>query len=55
MEVKQVREVVAKEEECYRKQSLKVGRDIRFPTEEQRKRREECSKNLEKNITVAIN
>ena len=48
MDVKQVREVVAQQEEFYWKQSLKVGRDIRFPTEEQRKRWEEGSKNLEK-------
>ena len=33
MDVKQVREVVAKREEFYKKQSLKVGRDIRFPIE----------------------
>ena len=48
MDVKQVRKVVAKQEEFYRKQCLKIGRVIRFPTEEQRKRWEEGSKNLEK-------
>ena len=53
MDVKQVRKVVAKQEEFYRKQSLKIGRDIRFPTEEQRKRWEEGSK-VQRKYTVAI-
>ena len=54
MDVKQVREVVAKQEEFYRKRSLKVGRDIRFPNEEQRKRREEGNKNLEKILLLLL-
>tara|TARA_B100000579_G_C22198278_1_gene561705 strand:+ start:159 stop:392 length:234 start_codon:yes stop_codon:yes gene_type:complete len=54
MDVKQVREVVAKQEEFYRKQCLKVGKDIRFPTEEQRKRREEGNKNLEKILLLLL-
>ena len=54
MDVKQVREVVAKQEEFYRKQSLKVGRDIRFPNEEQRKRREEGNKKLKKILLLLL-
>ena len=54
MDLKQVREVESKQYEFDKKQSLEVGRDIRFPTEEQRKRREESSKRFRENITVAI-
>ena len=54
MDVKQVREVEAKRYEFDKKQYLEVGRDIRFPTENELKRREESRKRFIDNTTVAI-
>ena len=54
MDPYQIREVVAKQELFYMKHILIVGRDIRFPTEEQRKSREEGSKNLEKILLLLL-
>ena len=51
MDLKQVREVEAKQEEFDKKHSLEVGRDIRFPTEKELKRREESRKRFLRNVT----
>ena len=44
----------AKRDEQYKKLSLEIGRDVRFPTEEQRKRRDEWSKKNRAKITFEI-
>ena len=44
----------AKRNEEYKKLSDEVGRDVRFPTEEQRKRRDEWSKKNRAKITFEI-
>ena len=55
MDLKQVREVEAKQEEFYKKHSLEVGRDIRFPTEKELKRREESGKRITSMVRGNLN
>ena len=54
MDVKQARESEAERNEQYKKLSDEVGRDVRFPTEEQRKRSEESRKRFIENVTFEI-
>ena len=54
MDLEQVRKYNADRDEEYTKLSDEVGRDVRFPTEEQRKRSEERSKKNRANITFEI-
>ena len=54
MDLEQVRKESDDRDKYFKKISLEVGRDVRFPSEAMRKRREESIKRFRENMTVEI-